>query len=111
MNILLITTDQQRADTLGCAGSPLAATPRLDACRPRLARAVLRVRARRAHAVRPQPAHRRADGAVELDLRATAVRPPLRTSSLPGRLGARRRTPATHAARGGRRAVGPHADM
>ncbi len=31
MNILLITTDQQRADTLGVAGSPLAATPRLDA--------------------------------------------------------------------------------
>src|SRR5207237_4386366 len=31
MNILLITTDQQRADTLGAAGSPLAATPRLDA--------------------------------------------------------------------------------
>src|SRR5437762_11465069 len=31
MNILLITTDQQRADTLGVAGSPLGATPRLDA--------------------------------------------------------------------------------
>jgi arylsulfatase A-like enzyme len=31
MNVLLITTDQQRADTLGCAGSPLRATPRLDA--------------------------------------------------------------------------------
>ncbi|MET1002006.1 MAG: sulfatase-like hydrolase/transferase [Acidimicrobiia bacterium] len=31
MNVLLITTDQQRADTLGCAGSPLGATPRLDA--------------------------------------------------------------------------------
>ena len=30
MNILLITTDQQRADTLGCYGSPLGATPRLD---------------------------------------------------------------------------------
>jgi arylsulfatase A-like enzyme len=31
MNVLLITTDQQRADTLGCAGNPLQATPRLDA--------------------------------------------------------------------------------
>jgi arylsulfatase A-like enzyme len=31
MNILLITTDQQRADTLGVEGSPLGATPRLDA--------------------------------------------------------------------------------
>jgi len=31
MNVLLITTDQQRADTLGCYGSPLGATPRLDA--------------------------------------------------------------------------------
>ena len=31
MNVLLITTDQQRADTLGVAGSPLGATPRLDA--------------------------------------------------------------------------------
>ena len=31
MNVLLITTDQQRADTLGSAGSPLGATPRLDA--------------------------------------------------------------------------------
>src|SRR5262245_32086217 len=31
MNVLLITTDQQRADTLGCAGNPLSATPRLDA--------------------------------------------------------------------------------
>ena len=31
MNVLLITTDQQRADTLGAAGSPLGATPRLDA--------------------------------------------------------------------------------
>ena len=31
MNVLLITTDQQRADTLGVAGSPLQATPRLDA--------------------------------------------------------------------------------
>ena len=31
MNVLLITTDQQRADTLGVEGSPLQATPRLDA--------------------------------------------------------------------------------
>src|ERR1700758_64658 len=31
MNVLLITTDQQRADTLGSAGNPLQATPRLDA--------------------------------------------------------------------------------
>jgi arylsulfatase A-like enzyme len=31
MNILLITTDQQRADTLGTEGCPLGATPRLDA--------------------------------------------------------------------------------
>jgi arylsulfatase A-like enzyme len=31
MNILLITTDQQRADTLGVEGSPLGATPRIDA--------------------------------------------------------------------------------
>jgi arylsulfatase A-like enzyme len=31
MNVLLITTDQQRADTLGCEGNPLRATPRLDA--------------------------------------------------------------------------------
>jgi arylsulfatase A-like enzyme len=31
VNILLITTDQQRADTLGVEGSPLAATPRTDA--------------------------------------------------------------------------------
>jgi arylsulfatase A-like enzyme len=31
MNVLLITTDQQRADTLGCEGNPLQATPRLDA--------------------------------------------------------------------------------
>jgi arylsulfatase A-like enzyme len=31
VNVLLITTDQQRADTLGCYGSPLGATPRLDA--------------------------------------------------------------------------------
>jgi arylsulfatase A-like enzyme len=31
MNILLITTDQQRADSLGVEGSPLGATPRLDA--------------------------------------------------------------------------------
>src|SRR3954454_21119912 len=30
-NVLLITTDQQRADTLGVAGSPLGATPRCDA--------------------------------------------------------------------------------
>jgi arylsulfatase A-like enzyme len=30
VNVLLITTDQQRADTLGVEGSPLAATPRLD---------------------------------------------------------------------------------
>jgi arylsulfatase A-like enzyme len=31
MNVLLVTTDQQRADTLGVEGSPLGATPRLDA--------------------------------------------------------------------------------
>src|SRR5262245_29291089 len=31
MNILLITTDQQRADTLGVERSPLGATPRIDA--------------------------------------------------------------------------------
>jgi arylsulfatase A-like enzyme len=31
VNVLLITTDQQRADTLGAAGNPLGATPRLDA--------------------------------------------------------------------------------
>jgi arylsulfatase A-like enzyme len=31
MNILLITTDQQRADTLGAEGNPLSATPNLDA--------------------------------------------------------------------------------
>src|SRR5438093_1092483 len=31
VNVLLITTDQQRADTLGVEGSPLGATPRLDA--------------------------------------------------------------------------------
>jgi arylsulfatase A-like enzyme len=31
MNVVLITTDQQRADTLGCEGNPLRATPRLDA--------------------------------------------------------------------------------
>jgi arylsulfatase A-like enzyme len=31
MNVLLITTDQQRADTLGSEGNPLRATPRLDA--------------------------------------------------------------------------------
>jgi arylsulfatase A-like enzyme len=31
MNIVLITTDQQRADTLGVEGSPLGATPRIDA--------------------------------------------------------------------------------
>lgn len=30
-NVLLITTDQQRADTLGAYGSPMGATPRLDA--------------------------------------------------------------------------------
>ncbi len=30
-NVLLITTDQQRADSLGCYGNPLGATPRLDA--------------------------------------------------------------------------------
>ena len=29
-NILLICTDQQRADSLGCAGSPWAVTPHLD---------------------------------------------------------------------------------
>src|SRR5262249_32419754 len=31
MNVVLITTDQQRADTLGAEGSPLGATPRMDA--------------------------------------------------------------------------------
>jgi arylsulfatase A-like enzyme len=31
MNVLLITTDQQRADTLGVEGSPLGATPNIDA--------------------------------------------------------------------------------
>jgi arylsulfatase A-like enzyme len=31
MNVLLITTDQQRADTLGIEGSPLGATPNIDA--------------------------------------------------------------------------------
>ncbi|HWG84343.1 MAG TPA: sulfatase-like hydrolase/transferase [Deinococcales bacterium] len=30
-NILLITTDQQRWDSLGCAGNPAATTPHLDA--------------------------------------------------------------------------------
>src|SRR5262249_58643635 len=30
-NVLLITTDQQRADTLGVEGSPLGATPNIDA--------------------------------------------------------------------------------
>ena len=30
-NVLLITTDQHRADTLGSTGNPLGATPRLDA--------------------------------------------------------------------------------
>ena len=172
MNILLITTDQQRADTLGVEGSPLGATPRLDAfaaqgtrfaaartqnplcqparatiltgtypsthgvtCngidlpadaeersvatllaagrsphgvlrqgalrhdvpvlpdrhdrigrgfgarRPRMERPVLRLRARRAHALRAQPAHRRPDGPVELDLRAATVRAALRAAT------------------------------
>src|SRR5574340_261324 len=31
MNVLLITTDQQRADTIGAYGSALGATPVLDA--------------------------------------------------------------------------------
>jgi arylsulfatase A-like enzyme len=31
VNVLLVTTDQQRADTLGASGSPLGATPRIDA--------------------------------------------------------------------------------
>ncbi|MDH7568576.1 MAG: sulfatase-like hydrolase/transferase, partial [Armatimonadota bacterium] len=31
MNILLITTDQQRFDTLSCAGAPIGRTPNLDA--------------------------------------------------------------------------------
>ena len=169
MNVLLITTDQQRADTLGVEGSPLGATPRLDAfaaqgtrfaaalhaepavpagagddpdrylsvdarrhvqrgrparrrrrpldrdaARPRrlpaprcsgrrtsrprspicrrqgrvggglgarsrgMARPVLRVRARRAHDLRAQPAHRGSHGPVELVLRPSAGRPPLR---------------------------------
>ena len=191
MNVLLITTDQQRADTLGVEGSPLGATPRLDAfaaqgtrllggahaepvvpagarhdphrhvsvdarrdvqrhrparstpkrvrsrrCsaragyrtaifgkahfattfpflptgriesvegsaqrRPRMERSVLRFRTRRADALRPQPAHRRPDGEVELDLRAAAVRPALRALSLPRRLRARRRALAADAAR------------
>ena len=30
-NVLFINTDQQRADTLGCSGNPLARTPHLDA--------------------------------------------------------------------------------
>ena len=30
MNVLLVTTDQQRADTIGAYGSRLAATPNLD---------------------------------------------------------------------------------
>jgi arylsulfatase A-like enzyme len=30
MNVLLVTTDQQRADTIGAYGSPLGATPALD---------------------------------------------------------------------------------
>ncbi len=29
-NILLITTDQQRADTLGCSGNEAVCTPNLD---------------------------------------------------------------------------------
>ncbi len=181
MNIVLITTDQQRADTLGVEGSPLGATPHLDALaaqgtryaaartqnplcqpsrasiltgtypsthgvtcngvdlpfdaeersvatlleqrglphrvhrqgalcddvpvpsdgtrrirrgigarRPRVERAVLRLRARRAHALRSQPAHRRPDGSLELDLRATAVRLALRALSVPRRFRARR---------------------
>src|SRR5262249_59629824 len=30
MNVLLVTTDQQRADTIGAYGSPLGATPNID---------------------------------------------------------------------------------
>jgi hypothetical protein len=30
MNVLLVTTDQQRAETIGAYGSPLGATPNLD---------------------------------------------------------------------------------
>ena len=30
-NILLITTDQQRTDTLSCLGAPIGRTPHLDA--------------------------------------------------------------------------------
>lgn len=30
-NILLITTDQQRLDTLSCLGAPIGRTPHLDA--------------------------------------------------------------------------------
>src|SRR5215813_14641895 len=52
MNVLLITTDQQRADTLGCAGNPLEATPRLDA----LARAGTRYAAARTQNPLCQPA-------------------------------------------------------
>ena len=46
-NVLLITTDQQRHDALGCAGNPAARTPSLD----RLAREG--VRATRAYAPSP----------------------------------------------------------
>ena len=30
MNVLLITTDQQRADTIGAYGNPVCKTPNLD---------------------------------------------------------------------------------
>ena len=39
MNILLVTLDQFRADSLSCAGHPLVRTPNLD----RLARAGVRL--------------------------------------------------------------------
>jgi arylsulfatase A-like enzyme len=31
MNVLLVTTDQQKATTIGAYGDPLGATPTLDA--------------------------------------------------------------------------------
>lgn len=34
-NTLLITTDQQRRDTLSCLGAPIGRTPHLDAPPPR----------------------------------------------------------------------------
>src|SRR5262245_54563756 len=52
MNVLLITTDQQRADTLGVEGSPLGATPNIDA----IARAGTRYAAARTQNPLCQPA-------------------------------------------------------